>query len=153
MNKRTVRILGLLILAVMTVTVFSGCDLLMALFGGKVIDRISSFESDLNSSSRSGIYYNFHPTETTQYDAIKASSYWEDAFPSVYDYEFSGIIASDEELTASATLTVMYGATEYYSGSVYFTFAEDGFDVLIDDFSGFYLTIYQILGTTPVTRE
>ena len=152
MNKRTARFLGLLILAVMTVTVFSGCDLLMALFGGKLIDRIYSFGSDLNSSSRSGIYYNFQPTETTQYDAIKDSSYWESAFPSAYDYGFTNIIASDEELVATATLVVTDGGfeTEY---NVSFTFAEDGFDVLINDFSGFGLTIYQILGTTPATRE
>jgi hypothetical protein len=151
MNKRTVRILGLLILAVMTVTVFSGCDLLMALFGGKLVARIESFESDLNSVFRTDIYKNFHPTDTDQYDAMKVSSYWENAFPSEYDYDFTDIDADEDALEATATLWVTIGGTDYsYNAS--FTFSEYGSDVLIDDFSGFYITIYQILGTTPVTR-
>jgi len=152
MNKRTVRILGLLILAVVMVTTFSGCDLIMALFGGKVMDRIESFASDLNSSSRTSIYKNFHPTKTTQYDNIKDSSFWDYAFPTSYDYEFINIVASDKNLVATATLVVTIGGIDY-EYSVNFTFAEDGFDVLIDDFSGFSVNIYQILGDAPVTRE
>lgn len=151
MNKRTVRILGLLILAVMTVTVFSGCDLLMALFGGKVVARIESFESDLNSTFRSGIYRNFHQ-DMQDYDVITAESWWDTAFPSDYSYSFEDINADDDALTATATLTVNeYGNP--VSSSVSFTFKEDGSDVLILSFNGYGENIYQILGTTPVTRE
>jgi hypothetical protein len=34
-------------------------------------DRISSFQDDLNTTSRSNLYKNFHPTETIEYDALK----------------------------------------------------------------------------------
>jgi hypothetical protein len=35
-----------------------------------IADRISSFQDDLNTSSRSNLYKDFHPTETTEYPAL-----------------------------------------------------------------------------------
>ncbi len=46
----------------------ASCDLL----GGTTIDqRVSNFQSDLNTSTRTNVYNDFHPTQTTQYNALK----------------------------------------------------------------------------------
>lgn len=151
MNKKTARILGLLILTVVMVTAFSGCDLIMALFGGKIVARIESFESDLNKSDRSNIYRNFHP-DMGDYGAVQTDAFWDSSFSTDYSYAFESIDADDDGLTATATFKVTgYGST--YPYSVSFVFRESGSDVLIFSFTGFDEEIFQILGTTPVTRE
>lgn len=145
MNGKTIGRIALALVVLLAIASLSGCELLSALFGGKALARVEAFESDLNRSDRSDIYRNFHPTETTQYEAMKIETYWDYAFPPSYDYDFTDIDVDDDNLgSGSATLVVTSGDGELYNSSVSFTFAEEGSDILIKTFSGFSATIYKL---------
>jgi hypothetical protein len=68
---RTRHILVLLAIAVVLAAGVIGCNP----FGSvSITERISQFQTDLNSADRSNIYMNFHPTSTSDYNALKSSS-------------------------------------------------------------------------------
>ena len=63
--------LFLLGIAVVLAAGVAGCSL----FGFvSISDRITQFQNDLNNSDRSNIYQDFHPTSTSDYNALKSSS-------------------------------------------------------------------------------
>ncbi|HUI69334.1 MAG TPA: hypothetical protein VL354_02365, partial [Spirochaetia bacterium] len=57
----------ILIGAGVTTWVLMSCNL----SGVSIDQRISDFQSDLNTSDRANVYQDFHPTETSQYNALK----------------------------------------------------------------------------------
>ncbi len=63
-------IAALLILLGLVGWALASCDL-----GAVSIDqRISTFQSDLNTTDRANAYQDFHPTQTTEYNALKNPS-------------------------------------------------------------------------------
>jgi hypothetical protein len=60
-------ILSILVGAGLVLWSLASCDL----FGTTIDKRVSDFQGDLNTASRSNVYNNFHPTQTSQYNALK----------------------------------------------------------------------------------
>ena len=58
---------AILVGAALIVWTLASCDLLSSV---SIAQRVSDFQSDLNSN-RANIYNDFHPTLTTQYNALK----------------------------------------------------------------------------------
>jgi len=84
-----------ILLAAILVLALAGCDLL----GVSVQDRVTLFLADLNSSDRSNIYLNFHPTLTNDYAAIQNETYpdWSTLFPTntYLPYSITSLDTSD----------------------------------------------------------
>ncbi|MGA2761803.1 MAG: hypothetical protein ABSG17_00420 [Spirochaetia bacterium] len=100
----------LLVGAPLVVWALLSCDL-----GAISIDqRISTFQSDLNSSSRTNVYLDFHPTLTSEYNALKNPSL------SGIDTEFPGasytLSIVDESNPVSGVIVLVSGASP---GSAY----------------------------------
>ena len=103
MNRKTTVTLRLLALAALAVVGASSCSL-FDLFGGVgIAARISYFEGELNSSDRSLTYRQFHPTLTTDYDAIKAPRFWSTFFPVVATRDDPYVITTTGDPVANPT--------------------------------------------------
>ena len=72
---KTVLSVVLLCIGLALTLVVISCDL----FGVSIEQRVSSFEYDLNHD-RTATYLNFHPTATTDYNAIKSVVFWNTHF-------------------------------------------------------------------------
>jgi hypothetical protein len=125
--KRTLRLAalgGLIVLAL------AGC-----MFGKTLEGRIGQFEADLNLdlTGRSGIYLNFHPTLTTDYEAIKDPEYFDSSFPPRAGAETPYVITIlDKTDPASVTANISSTAIGVNpSYSLQFTMALDGMDYKI----------------------
>lgn len=81
-------------------------------------DRISTFQSDLNTADRSDVYLNFHPTKTTQYDALKNPSVagFDTEFPPPAGTNYSLSIYDQSDPAAGVIVQVTAGPD---SGSGY----------------------------------
>lgn len=146
MNRRVLSVVKLLALAGLVVSVLSSCFLL-DLFGDDpitVAQRIQGFEDELNKADRSDMYLQFDDFATTDYDAIKASAFWETDFPVGTGYT---TVITDDTNTDDVRVTidgpVEFGGPKYYS----FDMSQD-----IDDnnmIEGLYVTSDE--GVTWVT--
>jgi hypothetical protein len=125
--KRTLRLAalgGLIVLAL------AGC-----MFGKTLEGRIGQFEADLNLdlTGRSGIYLNFHPTLTTDYEAIKDPAFFDVPFPVLgtinTPYE---IVITDKTNESAVTATIDSSAMGINSPfNAIFEMALDGMDYKI----------------------
>lgn len=122
------RILAYAMLAILAVLVVAGCT-----FGKTLEQRIEQFESDLNLADRSDIYDNFHPTQTTDYAAIRDMDFFAVPFPpcEVGDTPYDIVIvdASNESAVTATIDSTAMGASGPYDAI--FSIALDGLDNLI----------------------
>ena len=81
-------------------------------------ERISTFQSDLNTSDRSSVYLDFHPTLTHQYNFLKdpATSGFNTEFPVPTGTNYSLSIYDKSNPTAGVIVQVTAGPA---SGSTY----------------------------------
>lgn len=91
----------------------TGCQLLGFV---SISDRIGDFQSSLNNTDRSSAYQNFHPTASSDYDALKSTTYtiWTTTFPT------SGITYSlsiTDQSNSSAVMVTATGAGSF--GTLY----------------------------------
>ena len=102
----------LLVGAPLVVWALLSCDL-----GAVSIDqRISTFQSDLNSSSRTNVYLDFHPTLTSEYNSLKNPSFGINTeFPGA-SYTLSVV---DESNPVSGVIVAVSGASGLYTGTWY----------------------------------
>ena len=90
--KIKIIILSILLILVCLIS-FESCSL----FGIKIDERIQMFEDDLNTSDRSGINSNFHPTETQDY-GVPDYDFWNTHFPVVnISFTISDVDDSDSD--------------------------------------------------------
>lgn len=115
--------LGLLILAV-----FSGC-----MFGLTLEQRIQRFASDLNTTARTEIQDNFHPSFTVDYAAIGNPGYFSIPFPPRGGSDTSYVIAIQDSSNETAVLATIDGTALPVTGPVdaIFSMALDGLDYKI----------------------
>ena len=83
--------------------------------------RISDFQSDLNTSDRSNVYNDFHPTETQDYNALKdpVTSSFNTNFPPPTTTNYTLSVVSDSNTSAvivavNSGPTGVFGAPPYY---------------------------------------
>jgi hypothetical protein len=75
-------------------------------------ERIQLFEDDLNSGDRSGIYENFHPEKTADYNTIKAST-------TIFDDPTSLFAIAKQDFSISITSTLANFVTGTITSAVY----------------------------------
>ena len=114
-------ILKLSSLSILIIVLLSGCNL----FTDPVspADRLSLFETDLNSDSRDTIHENIH-SDAAIFNQIKAATWWDSTyFSSAYDnFTFTNIAVSPESAgIISATATISNSSATY---STLITFKE-----------------------------
>jgi hypothetical protein len=115
-------IIGTLVLGLMS------CDL-----SGTTIDaRIDSFIYDINYN-RANVYQNFHPTETTDYDAIKNGTKLLPLFPTnAIPYSREALDTSDPN---NVTTVLNDGTAEVWGPKdAIFAMVKDGMTWYINDF-------------------
>lgn len=140
------------VIVVLLVVGFAGCDLLNSLLGlgTSVSARITAFETDLNTDSRTDTYKNFHPTETTQYDNMKTATWWDSSPFSTAnrDFTLTAGTPSDESSSGRVTVTVTIKHGNDATGSdATFTMLEEeagGGNWLIEEISWNSLSIRKI---------
>jgi hypothetical protein len=119
----------LALLAAVLVLAFGGCSL----FPVSIEERIQLFMDDLNKTDRSMIYLNFHPTLTTDYDAIQGGTHlpdWDVPFAVAYiSYSIADLDPSNPS-TVTGNINTAYGA---WAGpkAVVFRMAQDGANWMI----------------------
>lgn len=128
MKKLLLAIILGLIIGTLTIGLLS-CDL-----SGATIDaRVDSFIYDINYN-RSNAYQNFHPSETTDYDAIKNGTKLLPLFPTnAIPYSREGLDTSDPD---SVTTILNDGTAEVWGPkAAIFRMIKDGTTWYINDFS------------------
>jgi hypothetical protein len=105
-------ILSILTGATLVVWALASCDL-----GGVTIDqRISTFQSDLNTTGRGSAYQDFDPSDT-DYPLLKNGSYFSTAFPPPPPANYSLTVISENN-TSSVIVQVTgqssLGVSPYY---------------------------------------
>ena len=137
MRRRMTRTMPLLAMALLAAFLVSGCWL-FDLFGGvSITTRISDFEDELNKADRSQAYLQFHPTQTADYNAIKAAAFWDIPFPVVgvagaayaITVTTSSPTATPLDVRATVTGPTAFGGPK----SARFVMAQDGSDWMIVD--------------------
>jgi hypothetical protein len=112
-------ILSILVVAGLTAFALLSC----ALPPVSIEQRVSTFQSDLNTADRSMIYQDFHPSSTTQYDPLKDpnTSGFNTAFPPPSGTNYSLTIVDMSNPAAGVIVQVSAGpnsgsahATPYY---------------------------------------
>lgn len=100
--------LWILLAAVALAALLAACSLLPTTTS---IDTcVSNFMSALNSSDRSSLYTNLD-SSASQYNAVKAASYWNTKFPTGESYSLTG------QTTAGTTVTATIKSTVTYAGN------------------------------------
>ncbi|MBI9099925.1 MAG: hypothetical protein JEY91_15700 [Spirochaetaceae bacterium] len=117
-------ILKLSSLSIIIIVLLSGCNL----FTDPVspADRLSLFETDLNSDSRDTIYENFH-SSAAMYNQIKTSTWWNNQFSTdnkPFSFNVSMSAAVGGIITGTGTLT--YNSLDF---DITMTFKEEDEDV------------------------
>ncbi len=104
-----------LVVVVAAVTgLLAGCDLL----GVTIDQRVTAFTTDLNSTTRTSAYLNFHPTLTASYDALKDGVTITNLFPvpdgtgSAYDLQIT-----DKSNPSTGVLVTVTGGPTSYGGT------------------------------------
>jgi hypothetical protein len=73
--------------------------------------RISTFQSDLNTQDRSSLYLNFYPGQTSEYDALKnpSATNFNLLFPLVTSTNYSLTVTDESNPSAGVRVTVNAG--------------------------------------------
>jgi hypothetical protein len=122
------KILRGLLLAAIVFLAFEGCNLLPV----SVEARVEAFLDDVNNTDRGGIYLNFHPTLTVDYDAIRSPAPppdWDAPFP-IASIPFS-ISSLDTSDPWDVTGMVDSPAIGWVSKPIVFRMSQDGMDWMI----------------------
>jgi len=81
-------IIAMLITGVIWISTMTSCDGFLGGGSVSIAQRITRFETDLNKAARNTLYLHFHPTETTNWDAIKDAEFWNQSSLSFADQPF-----------------------------------------------------------------
>ncbi|MGA2640907.1 MAG: hypothetical protein ABSG21_08380 [Spirochaetia bacterium] len=105
-------IFAILVGAVLIVWSLASCNPLNSV---SISQRIADFQADLNTSSRSNVYQDFHPTMTTEYNALKDPnlSGFNTEFPATGQYSLTD---SNDSNPAAVIVTVNAGSPGTGSG-------------------------------------
>ena len=119
------------VLAALTISLVSGCDLLEDLFAEKLTptERIDAFIDELNTASRTTIGEQLHPL-ANDFQALQSSDLWESGPLRTENRDFSWTegTTTDNGTTVDITgiLTSLFGAQPFTNAL--FTLQEDGED-------------------------
>lgn len=94
------------VLLVSIIILFNSCGLF---FGTSIEDRMGQFESDLNSSDRTGIWDNFY-SGCNQINTIRSTTYW-DNHSIFQNHEWNIVIPSDPDDLFTTTGTHTSGTS------------------------------------------
>lgn len=127
----------LIILIIITASVFIGCDMLNSVFDSSlIITRIEAFETALNASPRlpSAISANFADSPTTAYaDQMNTSTFWDTKFNEDNEFSFTDIDPLDTD-NVTATMTESYDGEVVNSEEVSFKMYKDDSGWLIEEY-------------------
>ncbi|MGA2975411.1 MAG: hypothetical protein ABSF77_08900 [Spirochaetia bacterium] len=105
-----------ILLPVLVVLILAG-GLISCSFLGMVSidDRIAQFQTDLNSATRSTIYEDFHPTKTSDYNALKDPVTIEAVFPplGISDTAYSLTVTDESNPATGVIVTVTGGPASF----------------------------------------
>ena len=102
-----------LAVVVLLAGVLVGCDFIAPV---SIDQRITDFQADLNKTTRTSAYLNFHPTLTKAYDALKDGSTITTLFPLPDGTGSSYVLTVTDESAPGTTgvlVTVTGGPTSY----------------------------------------
>ena len=112
MKMTTTKIAALAALAALVIT---SCDLLLGLDSVDAQGRIDAFQTALNNDNPAGLQENFHPDDTTQYDAMANATFFDTSPLSSTNAPFTVSLSitdnGDGTYTATGTITNGFSAS------------------------------------------